>query len=119
MFLGVTIDRSLSLNLHVDAVTKKANNTVSFLQRNQYVCPKGVKVTCYKTMMQADPSFVILLPSPTSTSWNLSNFAQQNSVTSSVTSMVEDLGWAQLEAHRQQAKAIMLYRIVNQLLIYR
>ena len=35
--------------------------------------------------------------------------------TSSVTPMVEDIGWAQLEAHRPQAKAIMLYRIVNQL----
>ena len=34
--------------------------------------------------------------------------------TSSVTLMMEDLGWEQL-ACRQQAKASMLYRIVNQL----
>ena len=35
--------------------------------------------------------------------------------TSSVTAMMEDLGWEQLQTHRQQVKTIILYRIVNQL----
>ena len=34
------------------AVTKKANNTVSFLQRNLSTCPKDVKATCYKTLVR-------------------------------------------------------------------
>ena len=34
--------------------------------------------------------------------------------TSSVTAMMENLGWEQLQTRRQQAKTIMIYRIVNQ-----
>ena len=62
-------------------------------------------------------SFGILLPSPTSASSKLFNAGHSDyQRESSVASMIEDLGWEQLHTHRQQAKATMLLRIVNQLI---
>ena len=42
-YLGVTIDRTLSWNSHTDIRTKKANQTISFLQRNLSACPRDIK----------------------------------------------------------------------------
>jgi hypothetical protein len=33
-YLGLNISKNLSWNTHVDAITKKANNTLAFLRRN-------------------------------------------------------------------------------------
>ena len=35
--------------------------------------------------------------------------------TSSVSAMIQDLGWEQLRSHRQQVKAVIFYRIINRL----
>ena len=52
-YLGVTIDSKLTWNAHVANVTKKANNTQAFLQRNINRCPANIKETCYKTFVKA------------------------------------------------------------------
>ena len=124
-YLGITMDSSLSWNPHVTAVTKKANNTVSFLQRNLSTCLKDVKATCYKTLVRPQLEYGSSVWDPPTKS-NISKLVavQHRTVrfchsdyrhTSSVTAMMEDLGWEQLQTRRQQAKTIMLYRIVNQL----
>ena len=41
--LGVSIESKLLGNSHIDAVTKKANQTTAFLRRNLSSCPKDVK----------------------------------------------------------------------------
>ena len=41
-YLGVTIDSKLTWNAHVANVTKKANNTRAFLQRNINRCPANI-----------------------------------------------------------------------------
>ena len=51
-YLGVTIDRKLSWNPHIDSVTQKANNSTAFLRRNLSSCPKEVKATCYKSLVR-------------------------------------------------------------------
>ena len=40
------------VNPHIEAVTKKANNTVSFLRRNLSTYAKDVKETCYKSLVR-------------------------------------------------------------------
>ena len=35
-YLGITIDKNLSWNDHCLAITKKANSTLAFIQRNLY-----------------------------------------------------------------------------------
>ena len=51
-YLGVTIDRTLSWNEHINNVTKKANNTRAFLQRNINRCPEAVKTLCYQAFVR-------------------------------------------------------------------
>ena len=51
-YLGVTIDRTLSWNEHINNVTKKANNTRAFLQRNINRCPEAIKTICYQAFVR-------------------------------------------------------------------
>ena len=50
-YLGVTIDRTLSWNEHINNVTKKANNSRAFLQCNINRCPEAIKTLCYQTFV--------------------------------------------------------------------
>ena len=112
-YLGITIDNSLSWNLHVTAVTKKANNTVSFLQRNLSTCLKDVKATCYKTLVRPQLEYgSSVWDPPTKSNINKLEAVQHRAArfchsdyrhTSSVTAMMEDLGWEQVQTRRQQA----------------
>ena len=51
-YLGVTIDRKLTWNDHIDKITKKANITRAFLQRSISSCPQAIKSRCYQTFVR-------------------------------------------------------------------
>ena len=51
-YLGVNIHKQLNWNHLISSVTKKANNTRSFLQRNISQCPKKTKELCYRTLVR-------------------------------------------------------------------
>ncbi len=51
-YIGVTIDRTLSWNGHVNNVTQKATNTRAFLQRNINRCPEGINTLRYHTLVR-------------------------------------------------------------------
>ena len=51
-YLGVTINKKLSWQPHVDAICKKANQTRAFLQRNLKICYPEIKEQCYKTYVR-------------------------------------------------------------------
>ena len=63
-YQGIIIDCKLSWNAHVEAVSKKANNTLSFLRRNLSACPKDVKATCYKSLVRPQLEYVSTLWDP-------------------------------------------------------
>ena len=48
-YLGIYINSKLSWNHYGDAISKKANSTLWFLNRNTAHCPRNVKQYCYKT----------------------------------------------------------------------
>ena len=52
-YLGVTINKSLSWNNHIDNVTKKAYQTLAFLRRNINMCNRNSKEQAYKTFVRA------------------------------------------------------------------
>lgn len=37
----------MNWSTHIEAVTKKVNNSLAFLRRNIYQCPRQTKVMCY------------------------------------------------------------------------
>ena len=51
-YLGIDLHKKLSWNYHIDQVTKKANSTPAFLQRNIRSWPRKVKVLCYLTLLR-------------------------------------------------------------------
>ena len=51
-YLGVIIHNKLSWKPHVDYITKKANQTRAFLQRNLRTCDLDVRAQCYKTYVR-------------------------------------------------------------------
>ena len=118
-------DSKLSWNAHVEAVSKKANKTLSFLRRNLSACPKEVKATCYKSLVRPQLEYV-------STVWDphtKNNINKLESIqccaarfchsdyqcTSCLSAMIQDLEWEHLQTHRQHSMAAMLYRTVHQL----
>ncbi len=50
-YLGVDIDSRLTFNSHVDCITKQANGTKAFLQRNTNSVPRKIKASCDTTFV--------------------------------------------------------------------
>ena len=124
-YLGVLISDNLSWNAHVDTVTKKANNTTAFLRRNLSSCPQHIKETCYKTFVRPQLEYAATVWDP-HTDINIAKLGgvqrraarfvtNDYNYTSSVTAMMRALEWESLQQRRQEAKAVMMYRIVNSL----
>ena len=124
-YLGVLISDNPFWNAHVDTVTKKANNTTAFLRRNLSSCPQHIKETCYKTFVRPQLEYAATVWDP-HTDINIAKLegvqrraarfvTNDYNYTSSVTAMMRALEWESLQQHRQESKAVMMYRIVNSL----
>ena len=124
-YLGVNLQENLSWNNHVNQVAKKANNTCSFLYRNLKKCSKETKELAYRSMVRP----ILEYASPVWDPHTQSNINQLERVqrraarfvhsnfyrTSSVSSMLQSLNWPLLQERRAQAKVVMMYRIVYNL----
>ena len=114
-----------SWNSHVNQVTKMANQTTAFLRRNLSSCSKDVKAQCYKSLVRPQLEYAATTWDPYTKTNSVKVEAVQRRAarfcfndyrqTSSVSSMMQDLGWEQLQTRRQQNKTVMMYRIVNNL----
>ena len=92
---------------------------------SEEICPKDVKAQCYKSLIRPQLEYAATTWDP----YTKTNSAKVEAVqrraarfcfndyrqTSSVSSMMQDLGWEQLQTRRQQNKTVMMYRIVNNL----
>ena len=120
-YLGVTIADNLTWNAHVDATSKKANNSLAFLRRNLASFPRDIKAQSYQALVQPILEYA-------STSWDpytKSNIQQLEAVqrraarfvtgdyrtTSSPSQMIADLGWEPLYQGMANFKLVMVYRI--------
>ena len=125
-YLRVTIDTKLSLGHHTNAMTKKANNTVAFPRRNLSSCPRQIRATCYKSLVRPQPEYA-------STVWDHTNKTHINTVEavqrraarfitgdyrqeSSVTAMLRNLQLESLPERRLRARAVMMFRVVSNLI---
>ncbi len=115
----------MTWNSHIDHITKKANDTKTFLQRNTSCCPRKIKANCYSTFVHPSLEYV-------SSVWSLhiqENIKKLESIQrrsaryitndfschSSVTAMMQHLEWQTLETRRQQARLMMFYCIIHDL----
>ena len=122
-YLGVTIDKNLSWSEHIKQITKKANNTKCFLQRNLSKCPLQVKSNCYKALIKPILEYAATVWSPhtrrdidaiENVQRRAARFAFNNySRYSSVTEMLSNLNWPTLARCRNEQKATMLFKIIS------
>ena len=104
-YLGVTITPDLRWNKHIDNITAKANNTLSFLRRNLQINSPELKTKAYNTLICPQVEYA-------STVWDPYTIRNINSIemvqrrvaryvlnryhnTSSVSEMLTQLGWTQ------------------------
>ena len=124
-YLGVTISSDLSWGKHTDNITKKANSTMPFLKRNIWSVPQTAKDMAYKTIVRPILEYA-------SSTWALYTKRDNHKVemvqrraarfittdyrhTSSVTSMLYQLGCDTLQRRRELARLTMMHRVVQQL----
>ena len=124
-YLGVTISRILSWNDHINNVTKKANNTRAFLQRNINRCPEVIKTQCYQTFVRPFVEYASTEWDP-STEKNIKHVENMQRQAaryvkcvyrrrSSVTTLLESVNCVSLASRRSEIKLVMLCRITNNL----
>jgi hypothetical protein len=127
-YLGVHIHKSLKWNHHIDQVAKKANNTLAFMRRNIHQCPRSIKALClcYTTLIRPVTEYASVIWDPyTAENIQKLEMVQRRAAcvvnfdyrtTSSVSAMLAHLNWTTLQERRAHAKAVMMYRVVNQLI---
>ena len=124
-YLGVTLDKNLSWNNHVNVTTKKAHGTLNFLRRNISNCSSTTKSRAYKTMVRPlleyassawDPHQQKQIDQIERVQSKAARFALgQHERTASVTAMRKELEWPTLQERRFIARSCMFYKIINNL----
>ena len=63
-YLGLNIHKTLSLDVHINEVTQKAHNTLSFSSRNISRWPTNIKAQCYSTLVRSSLEYTFTNWSP-------------------------------------------------------
>ena len=119
-YLGVILSDKQSWTLHIEMVTKMANNTLAFLRRNISRCPRDVNVRCYESLGRPNLEYARLHHGQHTTTgsstkasrsfcqWRLPHYKQ-------CFKHDEHHRLKSLQHRRQLSKLVMLYRIISQL----
>ena len=127
-YLGDTITDKVNwsiVNWNIDSITNKANRTLGFLRRNLKISSISIKEQAYKTLVRPlveyaspvwDPHHQTDIRKLECVQRRAARFvlsSQHNR--SSVTAMIQRLGWRSLEDRRRDARLTMLYKIDHEL----
>ena len=122
-YLGLEISHDLKWNHHVQNVTTKANRTLGYIRRNIRTKHKGIRQTATQTLVRPQLEYASPVWSPhTDTNVNLIETVQRRAARwvthdyssySSVTQMINTLGWRSLEQRRADSRLLMFYKIVH------
>ena len=122
-YLGVTINKKLSWQPHVDAICKKANQTRAFLQRNLKNCYPEIKEQCYKTYVRPQLEYASVVWDPVgdgnSHLRHQLEMVQRRAARfvyddwrreSSPTRMINHLNWQSLETRRLLSRLTFIHK---------
>ena len=122
-YLGVNLSAELSWSPHVSGVCSKANSTLGFLRRNLRKCPPSLKETAYISLVRStleyaatiwDPHLSSDISSIEKIQRRAARFVKGDYNTfTSVTNMLKELGWQQLEDRRRDLRLALMYKIVH------
>ena len=126
-YLGVTITENLNWSSHIKNITAKGNRTVGFLRRNFKDCTTKVKSATYTAMVRPSLEYASTVWDPyeekdkkplemvqrRAARYVYNNYFERTPGT--VTNMIENLGWENLEERRKNNRLVMLYKIKHHL----
>ena len=124
-YLGVDITSNLSWNTHINKITAKANSSLGFVKRNIKVKSPKIRECAYKTLVRPQLEYASTIFDPYTKSnidklekvqrraarWTTNDYSHY----SSVTEMLERLGWRTLQQRRADARLCLLYKIIHEL----
>ena len=121
-YLGLDISRDLSWNNHIQKGSVMANRALGFIRRNIRTKHKGIRETAYNILVRPQVEYAFPIWGPyTQANINKVEKVQSRAARwvsndyssySSVTQMLNILGWRSLEQRRSDACLILLYKIV-------
>ncbi|KAI8518059.1 hypothetical protein Bbelb_040760 [Branchiostoma belcheri] len=122
-YLGVSISSNLTWGRHVDLVTAKANRTLGMLRRCLRISSNAAKERAYMALVRPSLEYGCSVWDPhTKDQVSRVEMVQRRAArfvcsdyrrTSSVSSMLQNLGWQSLEVRRKIARQVMLYKIIH------
>ena len=124
-YLGVIIDNKLNWSEHTRTVVSKANSALGFLRHNISKCSLEIKCLCFKSLVRPILEYACTIWSPyhqhnvnsiemvqrRAARFVLSNYDQL----ASVTQMLNSIGWSTMKQRRENLRAMMLFKIINEL----
>ena len=126
-YLGITIDKKLTWNVHCNSVIKKANSTLSFIQRNLSSCPPKIKEACYKTLVRPkleygcsvwDPHRKYQIDALERVQKRAARFVTSNYrlIEGSTHTNMTQLGWPPLAERRARIKLSLFFKATNNII---
>jgi len=122
-YLGVNITADLSWSSQAASTAGKANSTLGFLRRNLKGCPAELKETAYISLVRSvlkycatvwDPYLVKDRDELEKVQRRAGRFVKNNyQPKSSVTEMLNDLGWLPLAERRRELRLTLLFKILQ------
>ena len=118
-YLGILLDNKLSWSSHINYITTKANKTLNFLKRNLSSCSSPAYLTLVRPSMEYaavvwDPyhhNAILQLEKVQcrAARWALNDFSRY----SSVTAMLQQLSWPNLNSCHQIFRLQTLFKIIH------
>ena len=122
-YLGVTISSKLSWNDHINNICKKANNSLAFLRRNLQISQHKIKAAAYTALVRPQLEYAAAIWDPyTKEKKNklemvqrrVARYVQNNySRESSVTEMLQQLGYRSLSQRRADIRLVLFYKSLH------
>ena len=122
-YLGVMITEELDWSPHINNTITKANKCLGFIKRNVSNCPQELREMAYLSLVRSqleyacvawDPHKIKDISNLEKVQRKAARFVKQDySKYSSVTRMIQELGWKNLQDRRKDIRLTMLYKIAN------
>ena len=110
-YLGVTLSNDSEWSKHIATLTNKANSKLSFLFRNLKGCQEKLKQTAYFSLIRSFMEYNATVWDPyqkynsDKVEWDAARYVKSRySRYSSVSDMLDVLGWRPLSQRRQEAQ---------------
>ena len=122
-YLGITLTTDLRWNTHISNITKKANSALGLIRRNLRIASQTVKTQAYQALVRPHLEYASSVWDPyTQANIRKLEMVQRRAAryvcnrwhnTSSVSEMLNNLGWESLATRRRHARLCMMYKIMQ------